>query len=102
VDVRDPVEEAVTEALEANPELEQFKDVLLNAPSVERVPELVESLLPAVAQRTSVPVARRALPAGKLVESEDNAGSRVAGAPTSRGARMAGKVLAKINERQGS
>lgn len=99
VEVRDPVEDAVAAALDANPALGEFADVLRNAPSAERVPALVERLESVVAARTSaVPVTRRALPSGRLVESEANAGSSRPTAPASRGARMAGAAIRQMSE----
>lgn len=101
-EVQDSVAEAINAAVEQVPGLEQYREVLETADTPERVGELAEELLPAVVrQQSPEPAAesihpRRTLPTG-IVESEGiRGGGRKPEAPTSRGARRAGKAVAHM------
>ena len=95
VEIRNPVDEAVTDALRGHEDLAEFEDVLRAAQSPEQVKALVERLSSGT-RTTPVPLARRSLPRGVLVESDADAGKRSAATNPSKGARMAGAVVKKM------
>ena len=110
-DVEDSIQQAVAEAVESVPDLEAYRSVLEGAESPERVNVIAEALLPVItrnrqaerhesARTTPVPASRPALPTGVIVESDAGATSRKATGNPSRGAAMAGKVLAKQSAKQ--
>ena len=106
VEVADAKQKAVEEAIEQVEGLEDFREALEGAADATGVLTLAEQLLPAVAakrqeERRSVaapaPVARRALPTvGMIVESDVSGGPQRQATSPSRGARTAGKALAKM------
>lgn len=112
IDVANPVEEAVEEAIEQVPALGDYREVLNKAEDVAKVEELIESLLPVAVAAKPVqqpkPIleavsrppqasSRLTLPKGSVVSESSIKASPSTSSNPSSGARMAGKVLSRLN-----
>lgn len=95
--VRNPVAEAVMEALTAHPSLVEFQAALQGAESPAQVAALVERLTVPESRTPTLPLACRALPVGMLVESAADAGKRTPPANPSSGAKLAGAVVQRMH-----
>lgn len=95
--VRNPVADAVAEALDAHPSLVEFQAALQGAESPEQVAQLVERLIPPAPRTPTLSLARRSLPTGAMVESTADAGKRSLSTNPSPGAKLAGAVVKRMH-----